>query len=695
MNEIWNSQLEYIGGEVSLRIALTLLHFLWQGAAIGLLVVAGSWILRKAAASARYGMYSAALLCMPICVAVTFLSIEVNTPSAGGIAPVPSDAAIGAADGAESFPMESVPPAHATVSGDERTITELAATMKPLLARTAPFISVAYVLVALLLFLRLLTGTWGGHRLRGRSHPIIDSDLLQIVSRQARNAGLRLAPAVAFCERVAVPMVVGVFRPVVLLPASIVTGLDQTQFAAILSHELAHIRRHDLLMNLIQRIVESLLFFHPVVWFVSRKMSVEREASCDDLAVSCGHERMEYAGALLRMAELCSSDRNLAGTAVAASGHCGSDFEDRLRRLMEAPSDSGLRPSRSGMLAVLLLACSIAIMPVAFHDGIRAQDTKAPPADTKKKTDEASSPRLPDAGAGESAEDLELEFEIQYRWVESETEGEIEKENKLLTPKNTPRLRLALQFGGTLSKEGIERAYERAINRKPTEGEVAATFEWIIDRLIKDEEFREHAGKRVFGPDTLDSKWDESFKRLFGEIEAMMERVTPNAAVDPKLKGDAARKPPAAPEREPSTKESDDVKADLKQWEQDLNRIKKFYESGRVEDTRGTDDGLLRIQMRDYNGDDLPDLLLDGDIIDGPNDSGWKPSVIVHPDHGDAGIVIVEYAPLNDGDPSVLLGDDGGELGKERPSEPLNATPREAKSATSDDDSATDQLEDP
>ena len=86
-----------------------------------------------------------------------------------------------------------------------------------------------------------------------------------------------------------VPTVIGWLRPVVLVPASALAGMTPQQLEAILAHELAHIRRHDYLVNLLQTLVETLLFYHPAVWWLSRRIRIERENCCDDLAVSlCG-----------------------------------------------------------------------------------------------------------------------------------------------------------------------------------------------------------------------------------------------------------------------------------------------------------------------------------------------------------------------------------------------------------------------
>ncbi len=242
-----------------------------------------------------------------------------------------------------------------------------------LFVRVAPAVAVVYFVGACLFLLRLMVATWGGHRLRIASQPIGDPNLRKLVVDQSRRVGLRLIPTVRYCERVAVPMAVGVLRPVVLLPASIMTGLDPEQFAAIISHELAHIRRHDLLMNLIQRLIESLLFFHPVVWYISRRMSAERESCCDELVVSSGFSAMDYAGALLQMAELCSAARQSGVVAAAASGRNVSQFEVRIQRLMNRTSEARLRLTRAGVLMIALLIGSVAATPAVFRNWAHAQ----------------------------------------------------------------------------------------------------------------------------------------------------------------------------------------------------------------------------------------------------------------------------------------------------------------------------------
>src|SRR4029434_11149304 len=129
----------------------------------------------------------------------------------------------------------------------------------------------------------------------------------------------------------------GIVRPVILVPAGIATGMPSDQLDSLLAHELAHIRRADSLVNLVQALVETLLFYHPAVWWVSGRVRAERENACDDLAVETTGNAVAYARALLELAEARRSGPSLA---VAESG---GHLWNRIHRLV-APA----RPETSG-----------------------------------------------------------------------------------------------------------------------------------------------------------------------------------------------------------------------------------------------------------------------------------------------------------------------------------------------------------
>jgi TonB family protein len=156
-------------------------------------------------------------------------------------------------------------------------------------------------------------------------------------------------------RRIAAPVVVGWLRPVVLIPLSAASGLAPAQLDALILHELAHIRRLDTGINLLLIAVETLLFYHPAVWWVGRQLRIEREHCCDDLAVAvCGDAAM-YVEALMLL------EPQGYGMALAANG---GSLKHRAARLLDGANTGPRRPSLPAVttLALLgLLAGSVAM----------------------------------------------------------------------------------------------------------------------------------------------------------------------------------------------------------------------------------------------------------------------------------------------------------------------------------------------
>ncbi|MCA9031689.1 MAG: M56 family metallopeptidase, partial [Planctomycetaceae bacterium] len=275
--------------------------------------------------------------------------------------------------------------------------------------------------------LRLLLGVWGGHRLRHAAQAVDNALFLQVLACETKRMGLWMTPALGYCSRVAVPTGVGVLRPALLLPVSLATGLSQEQFAAIVSHELAHIRRYDLLLNLVQRLLESLLFFHPVVWYLSHRMSVEREISCDELVVSVGHQPASYADALLKVAELCAIRIPENTYALAASGHNDSEFAQRIRRLVFADNPMPLRLSRGSILvAALLLMLPLVISPMLLH--VFAQNNESPAQreeDPKNEERENGTQQPTEVTVGMTFHELIKAKGKHYRLVHAMKQGQV------------------------------------------------------------------------------------------------------------------------------------------------------------------------------------------------------------------------------------------------------------------------------
>jgi hypothetical protein len=206
-------------------------------------------------------------------------------------------------------------------------------------------------------------------RMRREAEPL--SHELAFRCRQlARHVGLARGVQFAQSALLAVPVVVGWLRPIVLIPISTLTGLSPQQIDSVILHELAHIRRLDAFANLFQILVETLLFYHPAVWWVSHRIRIEREHCCDDIAVAIGGDSFGYAMALT----LLESERAFPSMALAATGGA---LKTRVKRLLgqdTAPSRPyHLAPLAVALIALVLGACTLDAMATAPTDATPAQ----------------------------------------------------------------------------------------------------------------------------------------------------------------------------------------------------------------------------------------------------------------------------------------------------------------------------------
>ena len=173
-------------------------------------------------------------------------------------------------------------------------------------------------------------------------------------------AQLRLSRPIRLLESslADVPMVVGHIRPVILMPIGVLAGLPAGQIEAILLHELAHIRRYDYLVNVLQRSIECLLFYHPAVWWISRVIRAERENCCDDVVVSTSGNVQEYALALTTLEQNRWRGRE---PAMAASG---GSLVKRIRRLLYPQgANSFWAPLFAAVILIATAVVAFAVWP--------------------------------------------------------------------------------------------------------------------------------------------------------------------------------------------------------------------------------------------------------------------------------------------------------------------------------------------
>jgi beta-lactamase regulating signal transducer with metallopeptidase domain len=329
-------------------LAWTLLHFLWQGAAIAAL--AGALMTMFRASSTRYLIGVGALALMFASFGVTFALL--SDPPAGGdglaaeLAPSRADVALPPMLGYTAAP---------------------AATADAAPERDFAWVARAWLVGVCLLALRIAFGLLLLEQLRRRNLSALPGEIVERCRALQRRLGISRAVRYCECRLVNVPSVIGFFKPVVLLPMRALTGLSPEQLEAVIAHELGHVKRFDVMVNFFQVITETLFFFHPAVWWLNKRIRADREDCCDDVAVAACGRNVSYARALATM----ESWRDTPEFAMAATGGA---VANRVARLLGIQQNPGAR-SAGVFTASLVLAAALMAGAVSLSF---AQSTEIP-----------------------------------------------------------------------------------------------------------------------------------------------------------------------------------------------------------------------------------------------------------------------------------------------------------------------------
>jgi len=342
-----------------------LLHSLWQALLIGVLLYAGLRMVPAGRAAARYNAAVGSLGAVLVAFLTTWAVLNYE-PSSDA---TPTQTAIETLSQAET---ESVQDVGLSVSSpaDVRTIPPAAARFVPL-DWEGP-VAVGWLIGVCVMLMRAVWLAHGAGRLRRCSRPVTDPRILGVVENLRGRMRIARRITVLACERVVVPGVIGCLRPALLVPVSMLSEIPADDLYAVLAHELAHIRRHDYLVNFCQLIVEALFFFNPAAWWVSRQVRIEREACCDRAGVAaCGTGR-RYAEVLaLWAARLSPAGPSMPAAAIVRFG--GSDLSgsiiDRIKRVLTRDHRPRLRVSWP--IAGVMLVASIAVL-FALYKGTNA-----------------------------------------------------------------------------------------------------------------------------------------------------------------------------------------------------------------------------------------------------------------------------------------------------------------------------------
>ncbi len=389
---------------IQMRLVLVLGHFLWQGALIAALLAGVVSILRVRSPRVKYVASLLSLLLMAACPVATWCwlpiieqpdtpvstrssgttgdsfgapvlpaqnvevagnamqptavsdptpQLDVGTPDDGFVPPIPGD--LSPSFTGSPMLLTKAPDSgglQASHTGDKSvsgTANNEATWWRP----AAPRIVTAWLIGVVLLSLRLMIGTIATWRWRRELEPL-PQGLAVIVDQLCGLLGMRV-PRVALSSRVTEAVAIGLLRPLILLPVSWATSIPADMLEGILAHELAHVRRYDLWVNLFQRVLETLFFYHPAVWWLSIRLRTERELCCDDLAVSVTQDRVRYAEMLEHVGRMRLPMRpSPVAVSIANPRHALLERVRHVLRLGAADDKRG-----SSLIAALLLAFAV------------------------------------------------------------------------------------------------------------------------------------------------------------------------------------------------------------------------------------------------------------------------------------------------------------------------------------------------
>jgi len=278
----------------------------------------------------------------------------------------------------------------------------------------ALYFLILWGVIALWFILGVVRALWHLHVLRRNCVRIDAATLDPILRETLARHGARRRIALCISEHVRVPTAIGLFKPLVLIPEWVVRELSPSQLNQVLLHELAHFQRWDDWTNLAQQVMKAMLFFHPAVWWIDRKIAIEREMACDDAVLAETRRPREYAECLAHLAEKSFVRRSVA-LAQAALGHV-RQTSARIAQILDADKAAPISRSRAAVVSivgVLALGCGVLYSRtpglVAFEDSIDSH-----PIETTKLV----APVVPEAAIPHSAPIVQASFSVHSTQAE-------------------------------------------------------------------------------------------------------------------------------------------------------------------------------------------------------------------------------------------------------------------------------------
>lgn len=334
----------YLSENIAEAITHTLLHNLWQGMVLVILVAMILHLTKRSTAVWRYRLLTSTLLLFTLVVALTFI-LELYTVPGLDL---------------------NLPGLHASNSKDFSALLwqSLNFSLK-YVHEHAGLVSVFWMLAVIIQICRLSLGFYVLQRMKLVRTAPVSKFWEQRLQELGMSLGLQHTINLLESGIAQVPVVIGYFKPLILIPVGLITALNQAQVEAILLHELAHIRRKDGLINLIQILMETLLFFNPAVWWLSALIRSERENCCDDITVQHLNSPVDLMGAMVYFEQYRRQQDKLS---LAFSG-ASARMPARMERLLKEKKNP---PGKLDLLAIaLLLTMGILVMALGPRNQVQ------------------------------------------------------------------------------------------------------------------------------------------------------------------------------------------------------------------------------------------------------------------------------------------------------------------------------------
>lgn len=452
-------------------IGWTIFHSLWQGVIISFVLAAVLLISNHRSANFRYKLSAGALALLVFSAIVTFTKVYLPENETGG--PATSNLITIIDDTSAKEIAEKIQ------SSD--SLKSFISQFENYFSNNIPLVVTMWFAGILFFIFKFIGGLIYVERLKTRRIYELQPEWFDKFSTLKKKALVKESVKIFESALTKMPVAIGYFKPVILLPLGMISGLPQNQVEAIIVHELAHIKRYDFLVNVLQTLAETIMFYHPAAWWISSVIRSERENCCDDITIELCGDTLTYSKALFNIQQINSGN---AGLALAAIGNESQLF----RRIKRMNSNNKKRLSYGIKFAALFLLILVIAAAVYSPSSFASKNKNVSEASFVNPFTIVNSESGNDNTNSESIVQDTMSLRKGKRTIKF-YEGEGESRKKYKAKLNDGKIESLYVDGERIPDNEISK-YESKIQQKVNEYDTL-----LKDYKIKKEEYRELAKK--------------------------------------------------------------------------------------------------------------------------------------------------------------------------------------------------------